>query len=139
MSPALAGGFLTTAPPGKFRGFFQITASALGLGACEILHVPFKREVCFLHPSASPICKPHWTSKPDVLGALAAPLGWGARCMAWTPHSLGRTSAIVIIFPFVCHLLEVCVLTVLRLCPFCTSCWGYFFISLVWEIFSAIL
>ena len=51
-------------------------------------------------PPGSPIRKPHWSSKPDVLGAClpdAGTVGWGAGCGSQIPHSLERTSATVII------------------------------------------
>ena len=48
---------------------FQITASALGFRACEILCASFKKKDCyFLQPSECPECKPHWPSKSNVLG-----------------------------------------------------------------------
>ena len=77
-------------------GSFQITDPALGLRACVILHVPLKSRV-----SGSPLSKSHWSSKPDILGAClpgAGPLGLGILI------PFGRTSAIVIILPFVGHL-----------------------------------
>ena len=89
-------------------GFSQITASVLGLGACEILFMPFKSNlfpVTLLFSSTpAPL-----SSKPDVLGAHdseAGSPGWKTQCGAWTPGSLGRTSAIVIILPFVDYLLK---------------------------------
>ena len=89
---------------GSDPGSFQITASALGLGACEILCAPFKNGISFLQPSGSPEISPDGLSKPNVLGVhlpSAGPLGWGAQCEAQSPRSLGTTSAVVIIFPFV--------------------------------------
>ena len=47
----------------------------------------------------SPVCKPRWPSKSDVHFPNA-----GAWYGAQTPFSLRRTSAFVIIFPFVGHL-----------------------------------
>ena len=64
----------------------------------------FESGVSFLQSSSSPVYKPHWLSKPDVLGThlpSAGPPGWGAQYGSQTLHSLGRTSAIVIILPFV--------------------------------------
>ena len=99
---------LSGGPPrsveGSDPGTFQINTSVLGVGVCEVLHVPFKSGVCFLQPSGSPILKPHWSSKQDILGASlpnAGPPGWVVWCGAWTPCSLCRNSAIVIILPFV--------------------------------------
>ena len=73
----------------------------------RLLCTPFKSGVSFPQPSGSSKRKPHWPSKPNVLGAhlpSAEPLGREVQCGAWTPHSLGRTSAIVIILQFVGHL-----------------------------------
>ena len=47
----------------------------------------------------SPVCKPHWPSKSDIRLPNA-----GARYGAQIPFSLRRSSAVVIIFPFVGHL-----------------------------------
>ena len=63
-------------------GSYQITASALGPGACEILCSPFNSEVSFPPQSyGTPEIKPCWLSKPMVLGAHlpgAGRPGWGA-------------------------------------------------------------
>lgn len=64
-------------------------------------------ESLFPTASGSPMLKSHWLSKPEIPGAHipgAGALDWGARCGAQTPCSLGRTSAILIILPFVGHL-----------------------------------
>ena len=64
----------------------------------------------FPQPSGSHQSKPCWPSEPDVLGAHfpgVGPLDWGAWCGSQTPLSLGRTSAIIIILPFVVCLPEV--------------------------------
>ena len=53
---------------GSNPGPFQIT-SALGLGACEILCVPFKNTVCLPHPCGSAESNPHWLSRPHLPGA----------------------------------------------------------------------
>ena len=58
-------------------------------------------------PLSSPIHKPHWPSKPYVLGAHlpgTRSLGWGARCGAWTTWSLYRPLTTVIILLFVGNL-----------------------------------
>lgn len=76
--------------------------------------------------------KPHWPSKPNTLGAClpsTGPLGWRARHEGQTPRYLGRTSAIVIIFPLVG---SVWVLTIPCLHPSYVS-YGFFFLSLVAE------
>ena len=106
LPPASPGGSPRLAS-GSDSGSFQITASALGPGACEILCAPFKSGVYFPQPSSSPESKLCWPSKPNVLGAHlpgAGLPGWGAQCGAQTLCSLGRTSAIVIIFCCVGHL-----------------------------------
>ena len=47
---------------------FNITASVLGLGTCEILCVPLRAELLFPSASGSLMHRFHWPSKPDVLG-----------------------------------------------------------------------
>ena len=89
---------------GSDPGSFQIIASALGPGACEILYAPFKSEVYFPWPSGSSKIKACQPSKPNVLVDHlpgAGLLGWGALYGAQIPTSLGRTSVIIIILPFV--------------------------------------
>ena len=54
---------------GSDPGSFQITASRLRLGMCEILFVPFKSRVFIPYHPLALFCKLHWPSKPDVLGA----------------------------------------------------------------------
>ena len=101
--PPASPGSSSRSVSGSDPGFLQITASMLGLRACQILQKPLKGGVCFLLPSGSPEHKPHWPSKSDVLGARlhdAGPPGWGVQYGAWTAHSSGKTSAIVIILPF---------------------------------------
>ena len=48
---------------------FQMTASALGPEACEILHALSRSEVYFPQPSGSPKSEPSWPSKPSILRA----------------------------------------------------------------------
>ena len=43
--PLISPGDAPRSASGSDSGSFQITASVLGLGACEILHVSFKSEV----------------------------------------------------------------------------------------------
>ena len=65
---------------------------------------PFKSGVYFPWPSDSPQIKPCQPSKANVLGDHlpgAGLLSWGALYGAQIPTSLGRTSVIVIILPFV--------------------------------------
>ena len=51
-------------------GSFQITASALGLGAYEILCVHFKGGVSISHNTLALLkVKTHWPLKPNILGA----------------------------------------------------------------------
>ena len=66
-------------------------------------------------PFGSPQSKPHWSSKPNILGAYLPDTGpscWGARFRFEIPCSLRRISAIVIILSFVVTHLDVWVLTV---------------------------
>ena len=118
-------------------GSFQISASALSLAACEILCVLFKSQVSILlQPFSSLVHKPCCPSKLDSMGAhlrSAACQDWGPPCGDWIPHSLGRISEIVIIFPLVVCLTGVRVLTILQLYPSYPSYCGSFFISLVVE------
>ena len=129
-------GRLSKISSGCDPSFFQIIASVLGLGVCEILCVPLRVECLF--PSALWLSqnKPHLPSKPNVLGAHlpgAGPPGWGAQCGAQTPHSLRRSSVIVIILLIVGHPPRVWVLTILCLCLYYPSCCGSFFISFIVE------
>ena len=91
---------------------------------------------------SSPGHKLCWFSKPDILGDYfpsAAPLGFGAQCWAQTPHSLGRTSTIVLFFCLWVANPEVWVLTIDHLHLSYPSYCGSFFMSLVWKIISASL
>ena len=69
--------------------------------------VPFKSGVSV---SYSPPCLPYASPlafKAGILGTClpsVGPPGWGVWCGAWIPNSLGRTSAIVIMLPFVGYL-----------------------------------
>lgn len=40
----------------------------LGPEVYMILCVPFNTKLCFLQPSISPVYKPHWSAKLEVLG-----------------------------------------------------------------------
>ena len=107
-------------------GSFQITASVLRLGACEILQLPFKSRVSyFLQLSGFPICSSLWPSKLDVL--------WAPLVGAWSADScsLERTSEIVIILTFWVTYLEVQVLSILHCSPLPSTLCGFFFTSLV--------
>lgn len=89
---------------GSNLGFFQIIASTLGLGVCEILHVSLKVKSDFLQPSGLSQKQVCWPIKPNILGAclLVEDL------LAGEPHRaqrdfFRRISGTEIILPFVCH------------------------------------
>ena len=95
-------------------GSFQITASALVPGVCEILCAPFKRGIS-ISPSPLGLLKliPAGLQSQTFwgLGAClpgAGSLGWGAQYGAQTPRSLRSTSAVVIILTCVGHPLLGC-------------------------------
>lgn len=71
---------------------FQITVSVLGLRACEVLCEPSKSGVSFLHPSSFLKSKPHWPSKPKILGAHFPSAGsWvGSPMRTLDPSFLGE-------------------------------------------------
>ena len=53
----------------------------LGPEVYRILCVPFNTKLCFLQPFISPVYKPHWFAKLEVLEASlpsAGPQGWGS-------------------------------------------------------------
>jgi len=89
-------------------GSFQITASALGLETCEILCKLLKSRVSVFYSPQSLLYASSADLQSWMFWALVLlgqnPPGWGAHCGAWTPHSLERTSAIVIILLFVSQL-----------------------------------
>lgn len=60
---------LSRRPSESDPGSFQITASWLRFGMCEILFVPFSSRVFIPYSPPALFCKLHWPSKPDVLGA----------------------------------------------------------------------
>ena len=91
MLSASLGGSARSAS-GFYLGFFQITASVLGLGVCEILCAPFKGGVSL---SYSPLALLY--SSP---AGLQSHMFWGV-VFPVQDLRLGRTSAIVILFPFV--------------------------------------
>ena len=112
-------------------GSFQITASSLGLGPCEVLDMTFKC-LCFLQPSNSPIFYSCWPSKPEVLEACLPCAG----CLGWEPYLGVRTLTPweeLLQLWLSSHLwvvcLVVCVLTMLCLCPSYPSHCNSFFIS----------
>ena len=104
---------------GSDPGSFQMTASALGLGACEILCVPFKSGVSVSHsllalPEVSPSGlkrKVFWElvflEQDPQLGSPV----WGL-----DPSLLGRNLAIILLF--VTHPPGIWVLTIPRLRPY---------------------
>ena len=86
--------------------FFQTTVSALGPTVREIVCAPFKSGVSISH---SPL--DHVKVSPSGLQShtfwglhfLLSYPSWGAQYGTQTPCSLGRTSAVVIMFSFVDH------------------------------------
>ena len=92
---------------GSYPGFFQISASALGPRACEILCALFKSGVSIPHipldlPKVRPISfqsQMFWGLIFQVQDPFPEP-PW---CGAQVTHSLGRTSATLIILLFVGH------------------------------------
>ena len=87
-------------------GAFQTTASALGLGVCEIFCTPFKSGVSvFYSPLALPnICPAGFQSLTSGASfSLCRIPGLGALCVAWTPCPSWRTSVAMISLMFVGH------------------------------------
>lgn len=90
-----------------YTGFFQITASVLGLGACDILCAPFRSRISIyfsslafltVSPVAIKVKYPAWLIfqyNPPDLGV------WYKGQISW---SLEKTSTVVIMLPFVGHL-----------------------------------
>ena len=78
---------------------YHIATFALGPEVNKFALEPFKSgALSSLQPFGSPRGKPHWFSKPDVLGAHlfgTGPSGCGAWCGVWTPCFLGRSSVFV--------------------------------------------
>lgn len=130
---ASPGGSLRSATRSN-PGPFQIAASALGPRTCEILHMSFKSGAYLPH---SPLALPklNTTSLQSQtfwgLSCITESLGSGARCVAWTCHSLGRTSAIVLILIFVGSLPGVFIFSILCLHPSYPSCFYSFFMFLI--------
>lgn len=80
-------------------GTFQNAASALRLGARDVVCTPFKSFFLF---SGYPRHKFYWFSKPDIMGAhlpSAGPPG----CWAWTSCSSERASVVMISLLLVGH------------------------------------
>ena len=77
-SPASLGGSPRSAS-GSDPASLQITASDPGPGACETLCAPFNSRIHFPQLFGSPESKPHWPSKPNILGACLP----NARLPAW--------------------------------------------------------
>lgn len=65
--------------------------------------------------------------RSQMFSVFLSVAGWGAQCGAWTSRIGKRNSAVVIILPFVGHLLRLWVLAVLHLLP---SCCVFLFIPL---------
>ena len=104
MPPASIGGS-PRSTNGCDPGSFQSTASALGFGPCEILFLSFTSGVSVSYsPPALLYTSPTGLQNQTFWKLHAELLSWGARCGARTPSSMGRTSATMIILPFVGHL-----------------------------------
>ena len=93
--PPVSPGVSPRSTSGSDPGSFQTTASALGLGTCGILHVPFKSRVCFLRPSSflnlSPDsfqCQMFWEPVFPVQDAQAREPDMGVRPLAPWGESL---------------------------------------------------
>ena len=100
MSPASPGGSPRSAG-GSDPGSFQITASALSPGVCEILCVPFESGVSISH-SPLPLLKVSPTDLQSQMWGLLSQCktqAWRAGCGPWTPCSLRRTYSIVVVLP----------------------------------------
>ena len=80
----------------------------LGLSIQELSCVLFKSKVCFLQPSGSHTEAPLAFKAKCFRGSPSccrAPR-LGSQCAAWTPHSWGRTFAIVVVLSFVSRLFD---------------------------------
>lgn len=103
------------------HGNFQTAASVVGFRASEILRVEFD----FLLPSGFSVPKPHLFSKPDIVSAHlphAGSLVCGARYGAWTTHSSGKASVVLISLLLVgCHAGSVGLNQTISLSPICLS------------------
>ena len=74
-------------------GSFQITASALGPRACEILCAPFRSGVCFPQPSGSLRSKSHWPLRQKysaVFSSQSRTSGLGSLMWVSDPFFLGE-------------------------------------------------
>ena len=135
--PLISPGDAPRSASGSDSGSFQITASVLGLGACEILHVSFKSEVSvsysllafqYIRPGGLQ-CQIFWrfifsgqdpqAGDPDVELRLLAP--WGELLQLWSSYF------------FVGCLLWGVSLGYTVFLPSYISCCGSFFVSLVVE------
>ena len=67
--PTSLGGSPSSAH-GSYSDFFQMTASALSFGGCEILRVAFKTEVSIFHIPRVFERKPHWPQSQMTWGLL---------------------------------------------------------------------
>lgn len=85
-------------------GSFQITASALGPRACEILCAPSRSEVCFPHPTGSLRSKSHWPSRQKrsaVFSSQSRTSGLGSLMWVSDPFFLGENVCNCSYSPFV--------------------------------------
>lgn len=78
---------------GPDPGSFQISATSLGLRACEILYT-LKWISGLMSLCLSFQVKPYWPLKPNILGAYLPKVGYTCltHCEAWNPCFLGRIS-----------------------------------------------
>ena len=108
LAPASQGGSPRSAG-GSNQGSFWITALALRPRTYEVLCAPFKNGVSFPQRSDSSECTLCWPSRANVVGFVfpVQDFQFGEPqlevCGVQIPCSLGRTSEVVIILPFVGH------------------------------------
>lgn len=91
---------------GSYPGFFQTTASVLGLRTCDTLCMIFRSSLCYLWSSSSLQHKPRGFSKPNVLRAyFPSQDSWLRDPSVGSDTSLpGEDFIFVIFLPFVGHL-----------------------------------
>ena len=86
-------------------GSVQIAACILGSqGVWDFVGAFYEQSLYFFQSSGSSTSKHNWSSKTNIMGVHPPGmglLGWRAQYGAQTNHFLGRTSATIIILPFV--------------------------------------
>lgn len=114
---------------------FQIIACALGLRQCENLLMSFRSGPSVFY---TPLDLLHTRFTDQMFWELIFPAqdSLVGSLMSSTPHSLGRTSAIVIIFLFVSKLPSYMSLDCIAPPPLSPSYCGSSSISLLWKFFS---